>query len=203
MTFLRRLSDVLDSPHAYALWQAPFARTKVEPLLRHNKLPEVRRVLDVGCGPGTNARYFNHADYVGIDLNPRYIEHARSAHGREFVAADARTYIPPAGVRYDCVFLNSFLHHIDDDNCGRILRRLHDVLTDDGHIHILDLVLPQRRSVSRWLAQHDRGDFARPLDRWREIFGEVFEPVVFEPHAVRALGVELWQMVYFKGRAKA
>jgi SAM-dependent methyltransferase len=203
MVGLRRFSDILDAPRVYALWQAPFARSKLVPWLRHNELASMRRVLDVGCGPGTNSRYFQHADYLGIDLNPRYVEHARRVHGREFLAVDACTYQPAAGERYDCIFLNSFLHHIDDENCGRILRRLHDVLSADGHIHILDLVLPERPSAARWLARHDRGNFARPLATWRGMFGEVFEPVVFEPHALRAFGCHLWQMIYFKGRAKA
>ena len=42
-----------------------------------NDVASVRRVLDVGCGPGTNTRYFEHADYLGLDINRGYIESAR------------------------------------------------------------------------------------------------------------------------------
>jgi SAM-dependent methyltransferase len=202
MVSFRRISDVLDSPGAYAAWQAPFARSKLMPLKRHNRIADFKNVLEVGCGPGTSAGYFAHANYRGIDLNQRYIEHARRRHRGEFETADARTYIPPADLRFDCIFLNSFLHHIDDENTGRILNRLHDVLAPGGCIHILDLVLPEKRSIARWLATHDRGDYARPLEKWRALFGGIFETVVFEPFAVKALGVDLWQMVYFKGSAR-
>jgi hypothetical protein len=75
-------------------------------------------------------------------------------------------------------------------------------LTDDGHVHILDLVLPIRPSVSRLLARADRGDYPRPLEQWRELFTAVFDPVVFEPYPLGAAGVTLWNMVYFKGRAR-
>jgi SAM-dependent methyltransferase len=34
-------------------------------------------VLDAACGPGTNAPVCAHADYVGVDLNERYVESAR------------------------------------------------------------------------------------------------------------------------------
>ena len=197
-----RISDLLDSPRAYALWQAPFVRSKLQPLVRHNDLSQARRVLELGCGPGTNASCFPQARFLGVDLNRRYIEHARRACRGEFVCADACTFEPPQGERFDCVLLNSFLHHIDDENSVRILSRLHGVLDDDGHIHILDLVLPERSSAARWLATHDRGDFARPLATWRQMLGDIFQPVIFEPYAVRACGVDLWQMVYFKGRTR-
>lgn len=203
MVSLRRISDVLDSPRAYALWQSPFAKSKLQPLLRHNSLHSVRRVLEVGCGPGTNAGYFAHADYFGLDLNPRYVEHARRVHRGDFIVADARTYEVPEAERFDFVLSNSFFHHIDDVNSIKILQRLHAALTDDGHIHVLDLVLPPQPSVSRWLASHDRGDYPRPLAQWREMFSDIFEPVVFEPYAVRAMGVDLWSMVYFKGRRRS
>jgi SAM-dependent methyltransferase len=202
MISVRKLSNILDSPRVYALWQAPFANSKLVPLHRHNDLTRAARVLEVGCGPGTNTNLFQKSDYLGLDLNPHYIEHARRVHGREFVVADAREFIPPAGQRFDFILLNSFLHHIDDENTLRILHRLRDALSVEGHIHILDLVLPERPGVARWLARNDRGDYARPLERWRALLGSVFGTVVFEPFALRALGVDLWKMVYFKGNAR-
>jgi SAM-dependent methyltransferase len=203
MISLRRLSNVLDSPRAYALWQAPFARAKLAPLWRHNKPAASGRVLEVGCGPGTNVCHLGAAEYLGLDINPRYIEYARRVHRQKFIVADARTFIPPEGVGFDCIFMNSFLHHIDDENSERILSRMQAALREDGHIHILDLVLPERPSVARWLALHDRGEHPRELSRWRQMLGSIFQTVVFEPYAVRALGVDLWQMFYFKGRCKA
>jgi len=199
---LERLASTLDHAAVYRAWQAPFAKAKLEPVFRHNDMGTVRRVLDVGCGPGTNTPFFHEADYLGIDLNERYVRDARERHGREFVVADAREYVPPEGHEFDFILLNSFLHHIDDENTERILRRLHGALADEGHIHILDLELPERASVARWLARNDRGDHPRPLERWREMFSEVFHPVVFEPFMLRMCGVGLWRMVYFKGQAR-
>jgi hypothetical protein len=69
-------------------------------------------------------------------------------------------------------------------------------------VHILDLVLPSEPSVSRFLARADRGDYPRPLPEWRDIFESAFEPVVFEPYPLGAMGMTLWNMVYFKGRTR-
>jgi hypothetical protein len=68
---------------------------------------------------------------------------------------------------------------------------------------MLELVMPEKPSVARSLARWDRGKFARPLEEWRQIFEELFEPVVFEPYRLTGMGATLWNMVYFKGRAQA
>ena len=195
-------AGLMEHPSAYRLWQAPFAEQKLAPLRRHNDLRTVRRVLDVGCGPGTNTRHFSHAHYLGVDFNASYIAHARARYGREFVVADVTTYTVAPGERFDFILANSFFHHIDTVSARRVLSHLGTLLTDDGHVHILDLVLPERPSIAQLLARWDRGDYPRPLAEWRELFEDLFDPVVFEPYPLSACGVTLWNMVYFKGRAR-
>lgn len=193
---------ILELPLSYRLWQAPFAEAKFAPVLRHNDLDGVRRVLDVGCGPGTNAPKFAKAEYVGIDVNPRYVEDARRRYGRDFRVADATEFSVPAGERFDFILVNSFLHHIEDAQVRDLLANLRDALSADGHIHVLELVLPPRPGMGRMLTRLDRGDHARPIGRWRSLLGEFYEPVVFEPYRLGAPWTEattLWHMVYFKG----
>jgi SAM-dependent methyltransferase len=186
----------------YRLWQAPFAEKKLEPLRRHNDFSTIRRVLDVGCGPGTNTRHFAHADYLGLDINPRYIIYARRLYRREFVVTDVSKYESPADAKFDFILVNSFFHHIDLDGTRRILSHLGTLLTEDGHINILDLVLPDRPGLPRSLARWDRGEYPRGLEEWRQIFSEAFEPVVFEHYPLGLFGVTLWSMVYFKGKRR-
>ncbi len=121
---------------------------------------------------------------------------------REFVAADVTTYEVPPDKRFDFILINSFLHHLDTPDITRILTHLRRLLTDDGHIHILELVMPPEPSVARFLARHDRGHFARPLEQWRTLLAGLLNPVVAEPYPLRGAGLTLWNMLYFKGRAK-
>jgi SAM-dependent methyltransferase len=193
---------LLEQNFVYRLWQTPFASTKLAPVLAHNDIRQARRVLDVGCGPGTNTHLFAHADYLGIDINPDYIAHARKTFQRSFVVADVTTYELPPDQRFDFILLNSFFHHIGDSAVRRILSHLRTLLTPHGHIHILELVLPVRRSIALLFARLDRGDYPRPLTEWRVLFAENFDLVVFEPFSLKALGATLWNMVYCKGRAK-
>ncbi len=196
------IARVMEWPPVYRLWMAPFAEQKLRPIRAHTDLARVRRVLDVGCGPGTNTALFSGSDYLGIDINESYIESARRRHRRTFVAADVTTYRVADHERFDLILVNSLLHHLDDSSTVRLLEHLSRLLTDDGRVHVLELVLPDSPSAARFLARHDRGKFARPLDRWSALLGSVLEPVLIEPYGVGVPGVTLWNMVYFMGRTK-
>ena len=189
----------LERAAVYRLWQAPFAGRKLAPVERSGDIARARRVLDVACGPGTNAGRFAHADYVGVDVNDAYIAAARERNRGRFITADF-TAPPPADLgTFDFILLNSFLHHLDSADAMRVLRTARALLDAGGSVHILDLVLPERASPARVLAMADRGRFARPVEEWRRIFASVFETVSFTRYDLSAFGVPLWQMVYFKG----
>ncbi|MBT8397492.1 MAG: class I SAM-dependent methyltransferase [Gemmatimonadetes bacterium] len=182
----------------YRAWQGPFQDPKFEPVVAHNKMDGIRRVLDVGCGPGTNAPYFSQCEYLGVDINPGYIASAKRRYRREFITADVTAFELEAEP-FDFILVNSFFHHVSDAETDRILHHLGTLLAEEGHIHILDLVLPEGPSLARLLARLDRGDHPRPLSRWKEIFEHHFEPVVFEPYSLGPAGITFWNMVYFKG----
>jgi len=194
-------SAIMENTLAYRLWQAPFVADKFAPIAAANDLRAVRRVLDVGCGPGINTRLFPHSDYVGVDWNPRYIEYARRRYGRTFITADITRH-DFGSDRFDFILVNSFLHHVDTENARAILGRLRQLLDPNGYIHSIEVVLPPYRSIPRLLARYDRGHFARPLDEWRSLFGEQLQEAKSQPFIVPLLGVALWEMVYFKGSAK-
>lgn len=193
---------LLERTFVYRLWQAPFAEQKFAPVLANNDLRRVRRVLDVGCGPGTSTTYFSGSDYLGIDINERYIRDARKRHQRNFLVADVRSYVADPEERFDFVLANSFLHHLNTEDVLGILSHMQSLLTSDGTIHALELVMPKDKSIARLLAQWDRGKFARSEDEWQSIFCSIFEPVVLELYPLTGLGTTLWNMVYFKGRPK-
>lgn len=203
MSLMTRMRDrILESPIVYRAWQAPFAARKLDPVLRHNDLRGVRRVLDLACGPGTNTPWFAGVDYVGVDINPAYIATARQRFGRSFITADITQYRHEDGEPFDFILLNSFLHHLSDEDARRVLGHTATLLSDDGHVHVLDLILPSRPSLARALALADRGDYARPVEGWRTLLQEFFTPVLFEPYSLDVAGVPAWRMLYFKGKAR-
>jgi len=199
---MRVLDHFLEQPFFFNLSQLPFSQQKFARIQKHNDLKLVRAVLDVGCGPGTNAPRFAHAKYLGIDINERYIQLARDRYHRDFLVADVTTSEAIPSGSYDFILVNSFLHHIDTPDAQRVLSRASEFLTADGHLHSVELVLPEKTGMPRWLALHDRGKFPRSLWTWHEIFTDKLETVIFEPFAIRHLGQTIMELVYFKGRVK-
>lgn len=198
-----KLADqIMENTHAYRLWQAPFVAQKLAPLVAHNGLGRVPRVLDVGCGPGINTPYFRNSDYWGVDWNPEYIECTRRRFQRNFVVADVTRYTVSPGERFDFILVNSFLHHIDASNLYRLLSHLGTLLTDGGHVHLLDIMLPAQASTMRFLARMDRGKFVRPVKKWLEMVQQTYESAAIVHFDLKAFGTALWNMVYFKGRPR-
>src|SRR5205809_1938763 len=170
MAIRRCIDRVLEHPVVYAAWQARQVAQKFAPVERRLARSNIRRVLDVGCGPGTNAGRFAGADYVGVDINEHYLSIARAKFAGQFIQADLETADLSALGTFDTILVNSFLHHLPDDAVGRILRQLGHLLDPAGSVHLLELVMPDRLSRATLMAKLDRGRYARPLTAWRALF---------------------------------
>jgi SAM-dependent methyltransferase len=193
---------LLERPLLFNLSQIPFTRQKFARVLKHNDLKNVRNVLDVGCGAGSNTRHFAHTNYLGVDVNPRYIRMAQRRYQRQFLVADVTKSQELLRGSYDFILLNSFLHHIDDASARQILEQSSQLLAIDGCAHSIELVLPEKRGLPRWLARRDRGKFPRPLSCWKDLFELHLRTIIFEPFSIYFMGTEIMELVYFKGRKK-
>ena len=200
---LRRLADrAFEHPLVYRALQAPFHERKLAPFLRLLPRHPALRILDVGCGPGTNTAHFRDHTYTGVDINIDYIANAHRRFPGRFLVGDVTDPTVLPDEKFDCVLLNSLMHHLDDDAVDGLLARLGRLLAPEGTIHILDLVLPPRASPARLLARLDRGRFARSLGDWRERFERAMHIGHFEQFPLGVLGIPLWHMVYCIGRSR-
>ncbi len=190
---------VMEQPWVYRLWQAPFAESKFSPVQRQLNGRIVRRVLDVGCGPGTNASRFLGTEYVGLDINEQYLKVGRARHQGQFIHADLATADLSHLGRFDTILVNSFLHHLPDDAVERVLEGTAQLLEPNGRVHILELVLPDTTNLATLMARFDRGRHARSIEAWKALFERHFEPVALEEFV---LGGWLWAMVYFQGGSR-
>ena len=195
---------MLERPKTYLTWQSTHAHGKFEALKGELDVRPGGRILDVGCGPGTNAQLFIGSSYVGVDINPAYIEYARTRFpDHRFVIHDLRLPFQVDGP-FDLVLANSFFHHVDLDTTRKILANLARSLAPGGRVLVLELTLPPWSApLKRLVAKMDRGDFVRPYEEWTRIMGEHFTIAATRPFSLRFFGtVSLWDMAFYKLVAK-
>jgi 2-polyprenyl-3-methyl-5-hydroxy-6-metoxy-1,4-benzoquinol methylase len=170
-----RLHAVLDNPF---VWTA--ARTVLDMSfgLYHKRrdvmvswgvLVDRPSILDIGCGIGRYSR-LPASQYTGIDLNPQYIEYARRqsrAPNCSFRCLDGRA-LSNEESQFDVVLMVDFLHHLADDDCVEVLRVASRIAK--RAVVSFEPVIQQANPVGRWIVDHDRGQFVRPLGELHRLF---------------------------------
>ena len=138
------------------------------------------RVLDLGCATGALFGYMpDGVEYVGIDVEPVYIEAARKRYGGRatFVAADATRYRPDGA--FDVAIAYGFLHHLDDEQVRRLLRVARAARR---FVAAEPCPTPSAGLLESFLMRHDRGKHVRTDAAYVSLVSEVFDRV--ESHLV-------------------
>lgn len=99
---------------------------------------EVRRVLDLGCGNGSNARFFAQQGYEahGIDISAAAIEMGRAWFAQEGLVGDLRVGscldLPYGSGFMDVVVSHGVLDHLIPSDGRRAMAEVHRVLRPGG-----------------------------------------------------------------------
>jgi ubiquinone/menaquinone biosynthesis C-methylase UbiE len=129
--------------------------------------------LDLGCGPGAFSDLFDGDDYVGADLNARYIDHAQKKRKGTFLQADARQ-VPLPDDRFQQVLIFGLLHHLSDDDVRAVLSEARRLLAPGGRMLVVeDIPAVSRLNLIGHLVHHaENGEHIRPPDEYRRLYGE-------------------------------
>jgi len=86
-----------------------------------------KTVLEIGCASGNDAVSYSDraANYVGVDISDEAIRNANELNlkNSEFLCVDGHK-IPKEDASFDCVIVNSLLHHLDLEVTFREIHRL-------------------------------------------------------------------------------
>jgi SAM-dependent methyltransferase len=120
--------------------------------LRGPHAPPVRRVIDVGCGPGVGtcelAKRFSDAQVLAVDSSPAMLERTTQRAAAHGLDARISTHLAelPGGLDgiapADLIWASMSLHHIGDEVAA--LRVLRDLLDPLGLIAIAEHAEPMR-----------------------------------------------------------
>lgn len=131
------------------------------------------RTLDLACGPGAFADVFGGGDYVGVDLNARYIDHARRARKGSFVVGDARKLELP-DARFDQILIFGLLHHLPDADVRAVLAECKRLLVPGGRVLAIEDIpaLSKLNLIGRLIHQVENGEHIRPPEQYRRLYSE-------------------------------
>ena len=139
-------------------------------------------LLDIGCGTGSLLDDLPAGiEYVGLDLNERYVEAARRLHGARGTFVCARVEEVPAhelAARFDLVVAKGVLHHLDDAAVRQLAGVAHTALRPGGALVTLDGVRVARQNlVTRLLFAADRGRCIRSAAEYLDLLLPQFPDV--------------------------
>ena len=129
------------------------------------------RTLDLGCGPGAFAGLFEKGDYVGVDLNARYIDHARRTRKGAFIVSDAKKVDLPAA-RFDQVLIFGLLHHLADDEAGAVLSECRRLLVPGGRLLVIEDIptVSRLNLIGHLIHRVENGEHIRPVEDYRRLY---------------------------------
>jgi SAM-dependent methyltransferase len=90
-------------------------------------------ILDLGCGPGRDLRYFRSLGHeaVGLDGSHEFVAMARAHSGCEVLHQNFLALALPES-RFDGIFANASLFHVPSPELPRVLRELRAALRPRG-----------------------------------------------------------------------
>ncbi len=160
-----KFSNILDTPaEDYKGGQLMSARfgSIVERLFakrckedRKKILKEDANVIEIGCGYGFNLvgwmKRYKKAKFVGIDIDPNGIEHAKQLTEEnrwsdrvELYQITLEDYVAKTDAKFDVAILNMVLHEMNPDDKYRlsVLENIYALLKDDGVLIVGDTMIP-------------------------------------------------------------
>ncbi len=96
------------------------------------------KILDIGCGPGRDAKYFTDLGFqvTGIDISEKMIELAqKTAPGATFCVMDSEEMQFPSA-SFDAVWASASLLHSPKDRFVQILEQMRSFVKEDGIIYL-------------------------------------------------------------------
>jgi len=148
---------------------------------RYCRFEGAEKVVDMGCGPGGMLDYLPRGiNYVGFDLNEKYIKTARQAYGARgtFLVGSATEFFQnpdPHLNNADLVLCIGLLHHLDDNEVIRALELSKSIINPAGRLVCIEpTFLIHQRRFSKWMMSKDRGQHVREEHMWKDLVSKVF-----------------------------
>jgi len=146
----------------------------IRAVIRHRlRVRQGLRTLDLGCGPGAFADLFAGDDYVGVDLNGRYIDHARKTRQGAFIVGDAR-HVELPDARFDQILIFGLLHHLPDEDVRAVLAECRRLLVRGGRVLVIEDIpaISRLNLIGHLIHRVENGEHIRPVAEYQRLYSE-------------------------------
>lgn len=171
-------------PALYDAFQNLLGGRRARLVYSREYFPDVagKRLLEVGCGPGT---WFPHlasaGEYVGVDWNPNHVARANEAYASDrvrFLCGDVAGDLGLPASHFDFVAAFGLLHHLDDAQAGRLLAAARRLLSPRGRFVAIEPVYHDGQGrFARWMKDRDSGQNIRNEEGYRSLLAGHFGAV--------------------------
>lgn len=154
--------DILNWPILYNLrFLVAGKQERTKNFIKHNyNKHKCSSVLDLGCGTGDFAALFSKKNYLGVDINKKYIKYAKEKYPHTFISQDIVKYDEKK--KFDCTIFISTFHHLSDGQVKKVMKQA--VKLTKKIIIIVDLN-PETDLLRKFLIDMDRGNFVRTTEQ--------------------------------------
>ena len=157
-----------------------------------------QKVLDFGCGIGSNSKLFHSDDYIGVEVDESRVISSRIKYPNKrfeqisFISTEDDR-IPFENDSFDLVFISLCLHHIDSTTCKLLLKEFSRVLNHNGRvIGIEPCILSGKYFSNIFMNIIDAGDYILATEEYKKIYtSESYDTEDID--IVKTFGYHLWQ----------
>ena len=120
-------------------------------------------------------------DYLGFDINPKYVEAAHKRFGRRgrFFCGDVGlTVIDKEAASFDLALATGVLHHLDDKHALSLFKLARAALKPGARLVTYDgCFVSGQPELARFVVSRDRGQYVRESAEYAKLAAQVFPHV--------------------------
>lgn len=174
--------EVLGVPSVYRAFDRIVGGERYRRTLADNYIRAVEgdRVFDIGCGPATILDYLPQVQYLGFDLNEKYIIDARNRFGHRgtFLCNELEAVAAEKAGNFDIALALGVLHHLVERDAIQLFHLAKRVLTPSGRLITIDgCYLTEQSRFVRYLLANDRGQHVRWQQGYLDLARGAFQNV--------------------------
>lgn len=147
---------------------------------RHIRAEEGDRILDIGCGTGDILRHMPRVDYLGFDMDEKFVRAANESYGHRgtFLCQAVDQDSVEQFSNFDIVCATGVLHHLDNREALELFRLAQRALKPGRRLVTLDGCFVEGQSIlSRFTLSIDRGKYVRKSEEYIDLASQVFREV--------------------------